>query len=1013
MKKIIEKPVISILIFASILLLGIYSVKNTPIELIPEEKLPSLSITSHWRGASADMILQKIALPVEEQVSQVRWVKKIETQCNEGDMRITVEFSKKANMEMVYVLLKERLNKLRDKIPPQASFPQIVPYVPEEFKKKPFISFGIFGHYSVNTLKDIADREITPMLRAVQGVDNLQVWGGSEPQLEIVLDIEKMKKYSVAVGEIYQTISNNFFLLPAVNSKYFEKEITISLTQTAKSISNFENLIIKKIKNIPIRIKDVGRVRLAYKKVTMEQRYNGMPVVSIDIFKQPEASTLRLSKILKKKIKLIEHKYGLKTKIIQDESKELIKRLTKLAKLSALILFTIFIILFIVVKDMKASVLVFSSVVFSVFATLTLIYMFKIPLNLLTLSGFALGFGIFVDNAVVVFDNILRHREYGEDKLTSAVKGSQEMIMPVLASTLTTIIVFFSFAYFQGRLKLYYLPLAQLISLALLSSVFVAFTLIPSVSTKLEFRFKKKERKEGKKGFFRFMIKYPLFVIIPIIIVMFLSYKVFLKETTFGRFFSWYQKQKLNVWLSMPSGAEFKDTKKAILEFEKLAVSKPYEKEVKTRIMSNTAQMEISFPEKIEFSAYPYILKQELISLATNMAGVGISVSGFDPQGYYYSPETGSFLPYTIVIKGYNFVELLDIANNLKKALLSNRRIQEVEIVTQSGWFWGSKSKYYQMDIDYNEISKYDITPRYLVYIMSSLLNSTFARNRIVYDDREMNYVIKYNLPKEVELRDIMMKEFKSPTGIPFRLKDVLKIKEKYFKAGISRENQEFIAKVRWDYLGSSKRGDKLHKAFFKALTLPAGFKKVKEEYSWMMKKGEKKQLIFAIILSMILIYLVLGALYESFIQPILIMLSIPLALIGVFLGFAIANQFGTFSFDSTAYIGVILLSGIVVNNAIILVDHINNYRNKGFSIEESVSRGASERIRPVLMTATTTVLGMLPLVVLHKAGQNDIWTSLALCTVGGLTASAILIFLIIPIFYDIFEKMKVYFKKL
>ncbi len=1013
MKRIIEKPVISILIFASILLLGIYSIKNSPIELIPDEKLPSLSITSYWRGASADMILQKIALPVEEEVSQVRWIKKIETQCNESNMEISLEFSKKANMEMVYVLLKERLNKLRDKIPPQATFPSIQPYVPEEFRKKPFISFGIFGNYSVNTLKDIAEREISPMLRAVQGVDNLQIWGGSEPQIEILLDIEKMKKYRISVGEIYQTINNNFYLLPSINSNYFKKEITISLSQSAKSIPRMENLIIRKTGNVPIRIKDVGTVRLAYKKVKMEQRYNGMPVVSIDIFKQPEASTLHLSKILKDRIASIKYKYGLKTKIIQDESKELVKRLSKLGRLSALILFTIFLILFAVVKDAKASILVFSSVIFSVFATLTLIYIFKIPLNLLTLSGFALGFGIFVDNAVVVFDNILRHREYGEDSISAAINGSREMIMPVLASTFTTIIVFFSFAYFQGRLRLYYLPLAELISLALLSSVFVSFTLIPSVSTKLNFRIKKKKAKEKRGSFFGFLIRYPLFIIIPILILMFLSYKIFLKETTFGRFFSWYRKQSLVVWLRMPSGAEFKDTKKTILEFEKLAVSKPYEKEVKTRIFERSAQMEITFPEKIEFSAYPYILKQELISLATNMAGIGISVSGFDPQGYYYSPETGSFLPYSITIKGYNFVKLMKIANNLKKALLSNRRIQEVEIITQKGYFWGSKSKYYQMEIDYNAINKYDITPQYLIYIMSGLLNSSMGRNRIVYDEREMDYTVKFSLPKEVELNDILMKEFMSPTGKPFRLKDVIKIREKFFKAGISRENQEFIAKIRWDYLGSSRRGEKIHKAFYNALTLPAGFKKSLEEYSWMMKKEEKKQLIFAIILSMILIYLVLGALYESFMQPLLIMLSIPLALIGVFLGFAIANQFGTFSFDSTAYIGVILLSGIVVNNAIILVDHINNYRNRGVSIEEAVSRGASERIRPVLMTATTTVLGMLPLVIFHKAGQNDIWTSLALCTVGGLTASSVLIFLIIPIFYDIFERMKGYFKKL
>lgn len=1013
MRFFIKRPVLSTLFFLSILLLGVYSIKNTPVELVPEEKLPSLTIISYWRGASPEMVLQKMALPVEEEVTQLRWVRKVESECKESSLRVKVEFDERANMDLVYVLLKERLNRLRKEWPPQASFPTIVPFVPKEFEKKPFLSFALYGELSVYTLRQIAERDFLPALRAIRGVQKVEIWGGSQPQLEVILDPQRLRLYNLASYEIYSALRRNFFLSGSMSLKKDGKEITLSLSYMPDSLAEIEKIIVKDSSLNPVQLRDVARVRIGYKKVVEEKRYMGMPLVTVDVFKEPEFSSLKLSKILKEKIAEVEARLGgkIKTKIIEDESKELAKRLTKLGRLALLILAVIFVILFVVVKDFKASLLVFSSVAFSVFATFTAIYLLKIPLNLLTLSGLALGFGMFVDNAVVVFENILRLREKGLSPEEAAEKGSREMLLPVLASTVTTTVVFFSFAYFQGRLKLYYLPLAEVITLALFSSIIVAFSLIPSLAAHMDFRVRQKVKK--RRGFLRFALRYPLFFLIPLGLSLFFSYRVFQKEVPMGRFFSWYQKQRLVVWLRLPPGAEFEDTKKAILQFEELVLSKPYEKEVKVQIRGEQAYMEVTFPPEIEFSAYPYILKQELISLATNMAGVGISVSGFDPEGYYYSPTAGSFLPYSITIKGYDFEKLKRISNQLRTALLRHPRIQEVEVVTDKHFFWGRKLRYFTFEIDYDALRRYDLNPQYVLYLMSTLIRGSASWMKMVFGGKEMDVQVKLTGMGDLELEELLMQEFRSPSGKAFRIKDVIKVKEEFLKGGITRENQEYISTVRWDYLGSYKRGDKIRKTYYKNLQLPPGFKKTEEEPFWVLREEEKSQLKFAILISLVLIYLVLGMLYESFVQPLLIMVSIPLALIGVFLGFTIANQFGTYPFDSTAYIGIILLSGIVVNNAIILVDHINNYRRKGLKIQEAVLEGTVERVRPVFMTAATTVAGMLPLVIFHRGEQTDIWTSLALCGVGGLTSSALLVFVVIPIFYIFFAKLEVYFSRL
>ncbi len=1004
MRWIIEKPVFSAILFFSILLLGFYSIKNTPIELVPEEKLPQLSVTDSWYGASPEMILQKTALPIEEEIMSVKSVKKVKTTCQENQLRMDVEFCRGTNMEFAYLAVKERINRIRDKLPPQARWVNVAPYVPKEFKKKPFLSVGIFSKASLQTVRNIAEREFLPALKSVRGVEHVELWGGAEPEVKISIDPNKMKLYGINIYEVYSQLGNNFYTLPSISIHRTGGEVSLALSHSAAAPSEIEKI---RLKNGKISLRDIGKVFLSNKEIREEKRYQGMPVVVLDVYKEKGESSLHLSKILKGKVEAVEGRLGgkVKTKILEDESKELRERLTRLIKLSVLILFVIFAILLIIMRDIKASLLVFSSVFFSVFAAFTLLYILKIPVNLLTLSGFALGFGMFVDNAVVVFENIFRLRERGMEKIEAAVEGSKGVILPVLASTLTTIIVFFSFAYFQGRLRIYYLPLAYTIALALISSVFVAFTLVPSLSSRIEFH-GLKQRRLNKGKFYPFIFKYSLFVLIPVTLFFIFSYRTFIKEVSFGRFFSWYQRQRLDVWVSLPPGATFQDTKKTILQFEKLALSKPYQKDVGTRIRENSADMEIKFPPKIEFSAYPYILKQELIQLATNMAGIGVGVWGFDPEGYYYSPSAGSFLPYSIEIKGYDFWKLKRLAEALKRSLLLHRRIQDVEILTQSSFFWGGKRKYYSLEFNFDAIRKYGINPRRLIYLLNSLLRSRGLPSRIKIGGREMDVEIRPKM-EEPELGSLLSMEFKSFKGVSFRLKDVLKLGEKYTKGGIERQNQEYVAYVRWDYLGSYKKGEKVKEAIFKNLALPPGFKKNLEAQRWMMTEKEKGQLKFAAIISLILIFLILSILYESIAQPFIVMLSIPLALIGVFLTFVVAD----FPFDSTAYIGVILLFGIVVNNAIILVDHTNSYLRKGYSIVEAAEMGARERIRPIAMTSLTTVLGMLPLVIFHRGGQADIWTTLALCTVGGLTASALLVPVIIPIFYELTYKSRSFFR--
>jgi len=1013
MKHIIDRPVLASIFFIIIIIFGFYSYQHMPIELVPDPEggLPLLSVSYTWQGASPDMIMQKVLIPAEAEVMQIKGVEKMSTRALQGQGNIEVEFNRDTRMNFANVQLRERLNRLTHDIPPQVTGPEIQPRIPNEFRQEPMFRIGIYGeNYSIYNLRKMAEREVLPYLKAISGIESVGLYGGVDPEIKIHTKLDRLERFDVDIRDIQRQLWRNFYTLQSLSLTKNSGEATLSLSENPAKIEEIQNIVVRSLGEKKIYLKDVADVYLGYEELQFERRYQGKSYVQFELWKEADYSHLEVAQRVREKLQYLANKMkGRAEFVIQtDDSRELRTQLTKLGRLSFLILIIIFVILLVIIRDIKSALLVFSSVFFSVFATLTVIYLFDISLNLLTLSGLALGFGLFVDNAVVVFDSILRYRERGYDLKESAIEGAKAVVLPVLASTFTTIIVFFSFALlFKDRLRVYYLPLAYIIAISLISSIVVSFVLIPSLSARIKIKLRKRESKElFKKGkFFPFILKYPLLVIIPIILLFYGSQITFLDEVSFGRFFSWYSQERIVVYLRFRTGTEYEEIQKAILGFEKVALEKKYKKEINTTIWPGGAYMTITFPPEVEATGFPLQLKQELVGLATNLAGVGVQVSGFDQEPYYYNPDTGSHLPFNIQISGYNYEKLMEFTDELKKNLLKHRRIKEAEVQTDMQFWWGAKDKYYSFIVNREKLKRYNLRPAYLLYLVGSVLRENTRAYRVRYNDRDLFVEIKAADVDKLELDDILAKYLESPEGVRFRVKDVVDIDFNTQKGGITRENQEYKAMVQWDYLGSAKAGDRFHRTLYENLQVPVGFKKSLEERRFEISEEEEGQLKWAIFLSIALIFLVLGMLYESFLQPLLIILSIPLALIGVFIAFVLWD----FSFDSTGYIGVILLSGIVVNNAIILIDNINRYVRKTGKIVESIAIGTKERIRPIFMTSMTTVLGMLPMVLFREstATQSDIWSSLALCIVGGLTSSAILILLVLPIFYYLLFKLQ------
>ncbi|MBD3414784.1 MAG: MMPL family transporter [Candidatus Aminicenantes bacterium] len=1012
MKVFIERPIATAMLFLALLMLGIYSYLNIPIELAPKEEYPELNIITSWPGVPPEIIQTQISSYIEEKASTVKGVRKIESSSGNGRSVVTLEFDPKVNMEFAHLSLTEKIAEIEEELPEHVK-PRIEPFVPEEFQVEPFLKYTISGDYSLHQLRKMVKEKIEMKIGSVKGISSVSVTGGAEPEIGITLIEDQLKALNIPPFLVSYRIQQRIRTYPAGKIEKGSQEFLFKVSDPITDIHDLGETIITRSGENIIRLKDIAEINPTYGEIRYINRINGQPTITLTIHKEKGTSTLKLVHKVKNKLQELKKELpsDLVFRTLNDESEEIQENLRDLYIVVAIIITVIFILVFLVLRNFKPSLLVISSVVFSILITFNLIYLFDISLNMLTLGGLALGIGLFVDNSIVVFENILRKREQGLSKKEAAVSGSKEVFLPVLAATLTTMSVFFAFAYFQGRLKIYYLPLAIVMTSALATSLLVSFSLIPALSPRLLKRGKKQKPKKSKKTcdkIFRFLIRHPLEVILVLAAIFYGTYKWFRSEVTIGEWMSWYSKQRLYVSITMPAGTDIEQTDEVVKSFEQKILTKNYEKKADTTLTPEHAQILISFPLEIETSYRPYVLKEELIQHATNYAGVGIGIYGFDPQSYHTSVSSYSYLGSRIKFFGYNLKKLNNITLNLERMLKKNPRIKDTQI-SSSRWGWRLESFEYILKISKDKIKKYNVDPEYLYFHIRSLIQGrvgTVPKAKI--SGQEMDISIKFPQSRSIELKDLQDMMFRTQEGEFFRLGDITEVEERPITGSIDREDQQFQQTLAWEFRGPYKAAENYRESVFNNLSLPPGFSATLEGTRWMTEE-EKGQITFAIIFSIIIIFMILSSLYESLIQPFFILLAVPLALIGVFVAFIVAD----FAFDSAAYVGVILLGGIVVNNSILLVDHINLKRKKGLPLLEAVLQGTRERIRPIFLTTSTTVLGMLPMILIQvEVGRTKIWSTLALSAVGGLISSTLFILIAIPVFYYYGDHIKTWIKQ-
>lgn len=997
----LRRPVTTVIFFLITIAFGLFAFTHLQVDLMPETELPFVNITTYWHNTTPEVIQKEITTPVEEIAGKIAAVKDVESESEYGKSSVKITFEKGANVKFATFLIKEELATLKKTLPRTVMGPEVEAVIPDEAKnnQKIFFLFEVSASMDIQKVREFVDKNVVPRLSAINGVAGVEVNGGSEKIVKLTINRKMLKQLDIDSYLINSALSDMNIKYPAKPLDVNGNNVVILVDNSPEKMTDILKIpVVKKGERI-VTIKDIGSVSYGYRELYSLSRVNGKPTVTINVRKSRGANTVTTANLCKKMVNFLENRFPSKSlKILKNGGEDIEKELKNVSKRGIYIFILIFAALSLFLLSIRTPLVIIFSIILSTVITLDLFYLFNIAINFVTISGLAMGFGMMVDNSIVVAESIIENIDLGLKRNEAVLKGTFDVSGSIIASTFTTVGGFFSFVFLSGRMAAYYMPLAFAITFSLLASMIVAFTIIPLV-------FKKWNLRSVRMSFIKsdFLIK-PIeflskYYFIPLIIVAvtgFHSWYRFSNEVTRGGFFFGENEKIVRVWVRLPAESDIETVDNTLIPFEEKLLKYKGIENIVLNVYKTSGYITVTFKDDVKNTYFPLQVKSEMIGIASQLAGISINVYGIDREGYYSSPGGGGgWMNSSITITGYSFDKVKQYAEKLKRLVLKKRRISEAKVdFTKQGW-WG-RGRQDEIVIHFKDemLKSRDISKGRLISFIRKNLQTDF-RNTVKIAGEEMEFEIRFNDFQGMEKDEFLGLKYRTKSGGFLRLGDLITFGKMKAGSSISKKNQKYLAVISWDYKGSSKRARKYNAEVYEELELPPGY--TKEMESTFMTEEEQKMIYKSYFIALIVIYLILAAYFESLILPFAVLISIPFSLIGVFYIF----YFGGYSFDSSAYMGLILLFGIVVNNAILYVDtYLSN--DKTDRIMPSVRRA-----RPVMLTTLTTIAGMLPLILFQgeNSSNQQIWVSLGIATTGGLLSSSIYIIFFMPTFINLFEK--------
>jgi HAE1 family hydrophobic/amphiphilic exporter-1 len=1013
----VDKPVTITMMVLIMVVFGFFSLTRLGLDLLPDIDFPVVSVITSYSGVTSEDIEDVLTKPIEDVVATVKDVKTIKSTSQEGASIVMIEFDSGTNIDFAAQDVRDKIGLIEDFLPQDANKPLVVKM---DVGAMPVLGYGVTSD-SLNTLelKKVLEDNVKDKIERLDGVATMEIRGGQKREILIKLNKQLLESYNLTQSQIAQTLRGENVNLSGGFIEQGLLELSVRTVGEFKDLEEIKNLVLIIRDDKPIYLHDVADVIDTHKEIRSYSRTNKKDSLLLMISKQSGANTMQVADSIKKELPGLKEFLPQDTEfsLVMDQSRQ-IETATKSVTQSGLIggLLAI-IVIYLFLRNWRPTLAIALAIPLSLIATFIPLYMVGYTLNLMTLGGLALGIGMLVDNSVVVIENIYRHLEKTGKRQKSAIIGANEIAMAITASTLTTIAVFLPMSFGTGIAGQLSRGLSLTIIFALSASLFVALTLVPMIASKI---FKKQERADeyreasGENRFLKLQNLYKKILIWSlknrfktILVTIGLLALSAAAIPFIGTEFMPESDQSLMILqIKMPVGTSLKQTDSASRLVEDVIMEKAGDSIVNATSFVgqsddmaegasmgmgggiNEAMILIRLKDKEERK----LSNTQITEIARqNKPPIkGLELNSMDTAGLLMG---GASTPIEIKIFGKDLEVLQEISDKISNEIKDIKGVRDIDTTLSQG------KPELSITIDREKASYLGLTVGQIGSLVKSSMQGSIA-TQFRQGGEETDIRVRYDETYRDNLKKIEDLTIISPLGSQIPLKQVAKISYDQGPIKINREDQLRVVSVTSNILdrdvGSVVEDikDKLEK-----FDMPSGYF-IEYGGSYKQMQDTFGVLAFALALGVLLVYMVMASQFESLIHPFIVMFELPLTFIGIALALFVTGE----SLSLPSFIGVIMLAGIVVNNAIVLIDYTNQLRKKGMSEFDALVESGTNRLRPILITTITTILGMLPMALARQEG-SEMMRPMALVVIGGLLVSTLLTLVVIPVIYSLVEK--------
>lgn len=1016
----VRRPIFTTMITLIVVIVGAVSLSRLRIDLLPEIELPTLTVRTEYEGASPEVMERLVTQVIEEVVATVPGVEEMTSQSSEGNSNVRVTFVWGTDIDQAALDVQSKLEDEADELPEEVIGPQIRKFDIASF---PVVLLGISSKLDPVELTELIDDQIRYRFARIPGVAQVDLWGGYNREVRIEMDPDRIKAQGLAMDQVLGAIRNSNMDLPAGKIEQGRYEVTLRAPAEYSNLDEIRDTVIVQRGDAAITLGQVADVKDTYEKLTRIIRVDRERGIRVAVRKQADANTVEVSRAVLAEIEKVNEAYPQIHVVPVINQGNFIER--SIQNVANSVLYgggLAVIVLLFFLRNIRSTVVISLAIPISIVATFSLIYFGGFTLNLMTLGGLALGVGMMVDNSVVVLENIFRRRdEQGESTEVAAVEGTREVAMAIIASTITTLVIFLPLVFVRGVSGILFKELAIVIVFSLLCSLLVALSLVPMLASRLLRPTMEGDARarhglfarlaggaagmfraldNGYRDLLRVVLRNRLVTVLGAAAV--LGASLLLLPLIGSEFLPPSDEGEVRVTGEMEIGTKLELVDEQTKKMEAIVypalgddmVSAVASVGASGRNASESSQGElrISLKPAAERDRSNIEIAEDLRKRLTGKIA-GMEIRTRAPQGQFLLERLlGGDEGLTIQVRGFNLDVLDALTREVKEAIDGVDGISDVRVAQKAG------VPQQEIHVDRAKIANLGLSVRDVTRVIETAVAGSRAGE---YRTGGNSYRILVQL-KDAEKRsidEVLDLTLTTADGEQVALRNLVANEPSRGPVVIDRDDQQRVATVEANVAGRDlgsvagdvqKRLDGIVRPVGYDLVVAGDFEEQQKAFG---------ELIISLILALVLVYMVLACQYESLRNPLVVMLSVPVAAVGVLITLFLTDT----TLNVQSYIGCIMLGGIVVNNAILLVDQAGQLGRQGMPTREAVAEAGRRRLRPILMTTLTTILGLLPLALGIGEGA-DAQAPLARAVIGGLTGSTLISLLLIPAVYSLFH---------